>query len=77
MSDEGLISELEIFSVKRSDSALYTCQATNAYGKDEIRIQLKVKGLWLFFSKLVYLNILKGSFNSMVRLVFIQYMNSR
>uniref|UniRef100_T1KS24 Down syndrome cell adhesion molecule n=1 Tax=Tetranychus urticae TaxID=32264 RepID=T1KS24_TETUR len=43
ITTEGIISELAILDVDRRDSALYSCHATNGYGKDETRIQLIVR----------------------------------
>ncbi|KAI1289176.1 Down syndrome cell adhesion molecule [Halotydeus destructor] len=40
---EGIISELHIKTIQRRDSALYTCKATNGYGKDETTVQLIVQ----------------------------------
>ncbi|XP_071033639.1 cell adhesion molecule Dscam1-like [Parasteatoda tepidariorum] len=39
----GSLSELLIESVGREDSALFTCLATNSYGKDETNIQLIIQ----------------------------------
>lgn len=36
---------LHIKSADRSDSALYTCTALNAYGKDEYNIQVILQGM--------------------------------
>ncbi|XP_053213156.1 cell adhesion molecule DSCAM-like isoform X2 [Panonychus citri] len=40
---EGYSSELTIMDIDRRDSALYSCHASNGYGKDETRIQLVVR----------------------------------
>ncbi|RWS30283.1 cell adhesion molecule-like protein, partial [Leptotrombidium deliense] len=42
-TDEGIVSQLIIRNVARPDSALYSCNSHNAYGKDETRIQLIVQ----------------------------------
>lgn len=42
--NEGTISELHIKTIQRKDSALYSCRASNAYGKDETTVQLIVQG---------------------------------
>ncbi|XP_076342776.1 cell adhesion molecule Dscam1-like isoform X2 [Tachypleus tridentatus] len=42
-SDGMFKSQITIISAGRSDSALYTCTATNAYGSDESNIQLIVQ----------------------------------
>ncbi|CAG2102462.1 unnamed protein product [Medioppia subpectinata] len=41
--NEGITSELVIESIDRSDSALYQCITSNAYGKDETSIQVIVQ----------------------------------
>ena len=41
----GLVSELTIARATRHDSATFTCTASNAYGQDEMTIQLVVQGL--------------------------------
>ncbi|XP_035221790.1 Down syndrome cell adhesion molecule-like protein Dscam2 [Stegodyphus dumicola] len=41
--NNGSLSELLIESVDRGDSALFTCLASNAYGKDETNIQLIIQ----------------------------------
>ena len=44
MTDEGVTSEVHIQSADRRDSSLFTCVAQNAYGKDEMNIQIIVQG---------------------------------
>ncbi|XP_054161030.1 cell adhesion molecule DSCAM-like, partial [Oppia nitens] len=41
--NEGITSELMIESIDRSDSALYQCITSNAYGRDETSIQVIVQ----------------------------------
>ncbi len=43
--NEGITSELVITNIDRSDSALYQCITSNAYGKDETSIQVIVQGI--------------------------------
>lgn len=40
----GVVSELTIERTTRHDSATFTCSAGNAYGGDEMTIQLVVQG---------------------------------
>lgn len=44
--NNGSLSELTIESVDRGDSALFTCNASNTYGKDETNIQLIIQGTY-------------------------------
>lgn len=39
-----MLSELHVVGIERSDSALFTCMAMNAYGDDETNIQVIVQG---------------------------------
>ena len=41
---DGLRSQLSIPSVLRSDSGLFSCEASNDYGREEKSIQLIVQG---------------------------------
>lgn len=41
---DGLKSQLSIPSVLRSDSGLFSCEASNDYGREEKSIQLIVQG---------------------------------
>lgn len=41
---QSAISKLVIKGASRSDSALYTCTATNEFGNDQTNIQLVVQG---------------------------------
>lgn len=45
ISDRGLTSEVKVDSADRRDSSLYTCVATNAFGSDEINVQVIVQGM--------------------------------
>lgn len=40
---EGMVSELSIERTIRQDTTTFTCGATNAYGQDEMHIQLIVQ----------------------------------
>lgn len=40
---EGMVSELGIERTIRQDTGVFTCSATNAYGSDEMNIQLIVQ----------------------------------
>lgn len=40
----GLLHRLQIQSSDRRDSALFTCTASNAFGKDEYNVQVIVQG---------------------------------
>lgn len=40
----GVLSDLSIKRTERSDSALFTCVATNAFGSDDSSIHLIVQG---------------------------------
>lgn len=53
--NEGITSELVIESIDRSDSALYQCITSNAYGRDETSIQVIVQGIdsLLTFHKII------------------------
>jgi len=44
-----LLAQLRIDRTERSDSGLFLCSASNQYGRDEDRISLEVKGLFLCF----------------------------
>lgn len=45
MSERGLTSEIKVDSADRRDSSLYTCVASNAFGSDEINVQVIVQGM--------------------------------
>ena len=47
ISDRGLTSEIKVDSADRRDSSLYTCVASNAFGSDEINVQVIVQGMCL------------------------------
>ena len=42
--DDGMVSELGISHTYRHDTGVLTCYASNAYGQDEMVIQLIVQG---------------------------------
>lgn len=42
--DEGMVSELGISHTYRQDTGVLTCYASNAFGQDEMKIQLIVQG---------------------------------
>lgn len=44
----GVLSDLSIKRTERSDSALFTCVATNAFGSDDTSINMIVQGSNLF-----------------------------
>lgn len=44
----GVLSDLSIKRTERSDSALFTCVATNAFGSDDTSINMIVQGSSLF-----------------------------
>ena len=46
--NEASVSSLNIESVERKDSGLYSCRAANAFGSDETSIQLVVQGAFAF-----------------------------
>lgn len=48
ISDRGLTSEIKVDSADRRDSSLYTCIARNAFGSDEINVQVIVQGMCAF-----------------------------
>ena len=52
ISPQKMISYLEISSVVRHDSALYTCLVSNDFGADDTNIQLIVQGMCLMCSSL-------------------------
>ena len=41
----GVLSDLSIKKLERTDSALFTCVATNAFGSDDTSINLIVQGI--------------------------------
>jgi hypothetical protein len=41
----GVLSDLSIKQTERTDSALFTCEATNAFGIDDTSISLIIQGL--------------------------------
>ena len=47
ITDQGLTSQIKVESADRRDSSLYTCTASNAYGSDEINLQVIVQGMFL------------------------------
>lgn len=61
----GVLSDLSIKSTERTDSALFTCVATNAFGSDDTSINMIVQG-WLVFE------FLYGTYNYVAR--FNQYL---
>jgi len=46
----GVLSDLSIRKLERSDSALFSCVATNAFGSDDTSINLIVQGFTLLLS---------------------------
>lgn len=48
ISNNGVKSDLSIKRTERTDSALFTCVATNAFGSDDTSINMIVQG-WFFF----------------------------
>ena len=50
ISDQGLTSQIKVESADRRDSSLYTCLASNAYGSDEINLQVIVQGMYCLLS---------------------------
>lgn len=40
----GVVSDLSIRRTERSDSALFTCVATNAFGSDDTSINMIIQG---------------------------------
>lgn len=52
--NEGSVSELDMVSVERKDSGLYSCRASNSFGSDETSVQLVVQGLSLPHSPFSY-----------------------
>jgi len=40
----GVLSDLSVKTTERSDSALFTCVATNAFGSDETSLNLIIQG---------------------------------
>lgn len=42
---DGVLSDLSIKRTERSDSALFTCIATNSFGSDDSSINLIVQGI--------------------------------
>lgn len=44
ITESGLTAQVKVDSSDRRDSSLYTCIATNAYGSDEINLQVIVQG---------------------------------
>ncbi|PRD26112.1 UNVERIFIED_CONTAM: Down syndrome cell adhesion molecule-like protein [Trichonephila clavipes] len=48
---DGLTSQLNIHSVRREDSSVFSCRATNRYGHDDSTVELVVQEL----SKVVFL----------------------
>lgn len=42
----GIVSEILIRQADRRDSALFSCIANNAYGRDDTNIQLIVQGMY-------------------------------
>lgn len=44
LTDTGLTSTVKVDSADRRDSSLYTCLTSNAYGSDEINLQVIVQG---------------------------------
>ena len=52
ITDQGLTSQIKVESADRRDSSLYTCLASNAYGSDEINLQVIVQGMYCLLSLL-------------------------
>ena len=46
ITDQGLTSQIKVESADRRDSSLYTCSCSNAYGSDEINLQVIVQGMF-------------------------------
>lgn len=44
----GVLSDLSIKRTERSDSALFTCVATNAFGSDDTSINMIVQGWFVY-----------------------------
>lgn len=49
----GVLSDLSIKKLERTDSALFTCVATNAFGSDDTSINLIVQGIYYLFLLLI------------------------
>lgn len=45
MSDKGVHSSLSIKKTDRTDSAIYSCVATNAFGSADTNINLIIQGI--------------------------------
>lgn len=55
---DGVLSDLSIKRTERSDSALFTCIATNSFGSDDSSINLIVQGILEF--KNIYIIFIKS-----------------
>lgn len=47
LSSQKVISFLQITSVERIDSTIYTCSAKNSFGNDNTSVQLIVQGMFI------------------------------
>lgn len=57
----GVVSDLSIRRTERSDSALFTCVATNAFGSDDTSINMIVQGTWTLVEYLIILSYSVGT----------------
>lgn len=51
----GVVSDLSIRRTERSDSALFTCVATNAFGSDDTSINMIIQGKTVVILKSTYI----------------------
>lgn len=71
----GIVSEILIRQADRRDSALFSCIASNAYGRDDTNIQLIVQGKKnIFIIILRIILICSGILYSLEGIYFIKYL---
>lgn len=58
----GVVSDLSIRRTERSDSALFTCVATNAFGSDDTSINMIIQGNTLVILKSICITIHKTAY---------------
>lgn len=58
----GVVSDLSIRRTERSDSALFTCVATNAFGSDDTSINMIIQGNTVVFLKSICITTNKTAY---------------
>lgn len=69
----GVLSDLSIKRTERSDSALFTCVATNAFGSDDTSINMIVQG-WFVYNYIKHPIDKSTHFKSHFNLIYVLFL---